>query len=330
MLFPLCAVDISSNEEFFNQTVFDHLTEDQAVAISGLPDELNQSIKQMFDAYDNFLGLDDEQKRPFCAEARKPPGLHLDGEIILGARGYRYYICSDEDGLIEQRLPTDGQNENTWRSNCNVINQHVRIIVKKVARAIDSGLIQMGQQPVSQYFKRINIASSWHRYHPVNPEENGQPTNEHITSKNTDEDGVISFAAHQDFCGISVLFYRNNETRGLQGQHGAEKHYCDMELPEGDDLHAIVVTGLLMEHLTANRIEGLWHRVASRDPEKYQSRVVLVNFINIENTTLIPAESPEKGESSTKITAEEFFQRLFAEKTKYLEDTYGDLSPGKL
>ncbi len=316
MTFPLPIVEYTDNNNF-NKEVFTALRDYQVFALSNLPTELSHSVVKMFDDYDHFLDSDKEYKSQYEGTPRKQQGLYIDGKVVMGAEGYRYFVCCDEHGYAAQKLPGDDTHHN-WRKNCEIIQKFSLNISKKIANAIDIGLTNHGLPSINKYFEKLNIASSWHRYIPT---QNNNQTSELASEE------IITFSTHQDLVAMAVLFYRDNQTRGLQGEFGKKDVYLDINMPESNNnMIALVVTGLLMEHITDKELRALPHRVKSKTFEEYIGRRALVNFINLDYSTELPKSKTEKN----PFTVGDYFNKIFTDNMAYLKAINDDLKPGKM
>jgi hypothetical protein len=294
----LPVIDARSPIPQFNQQVFTALKSKGGFVLNNLGDKFSSTTIELFTAYQDFLQQPDAVKKPFLG---LPNSTILKGffpykSFFAGGRCCdRFFINQTSAGFIGQALPSS-TSAVSMPEAVTGLGAFTQQIIARTISAMEIGLA-IPHQVLSQIIQDHTLLTVVDSYLPVTQEkliywlQMGKLTK-------TADGRIEMFLPHKDLMPLSVLIYGDNQTHGLEVKTPDEdgklsfKPLC-LQSRSPYRIQAVVIAGLVMEHLTDGLVKGLEHRVVANPlPSGQRYKRQAINSFVIIDADLNPALKP--------------------------------------
>ncbi|MDQ2995228.1 MAG: hypothetical protein M3R00_09875 [Pseudomonadota bacterium] len=260
---------VSYASKCFETEVLTHLENDRIFALTDLPEELKQAIKNLFASGDDlFDHLHEyaESDFPPIIEAKKVRGLfHPKKYALLCNNGARFFIATDKNKqIINERMPI----------------MHGGAVISEAAnvfnRFMDDIIIRILQSIANRYKLKFNelkdmiigeSAIGLSRYYPITQNRVRQLYNDEVLAVNGDQ--IEQFGEHRDVNPMTIITYRNGP-QGLLVRDKNSKELIPLSVSCDNKPYLLIFTGTILKELTNGNVRALKHQVVTNPEEQHQ------------------------------------------------------------
>ena len=290
---------IAYDSPTFQNEVMDALRTDRVFAITGLPDVLQTSMKDLFESGDDFFDHIHEFEKdlyPAKLETNNVRGLFLpETHPLLCNNGARFFTAMNKNGGINnERMPLL-HGKPVMSDASKVFNEQTNLITARILEAIENelNLTPNGLQDAILGDGAIGFT----RFFPITQKRAAHMFEENVLA--IKDDGVEQFNEHRDVNPLTMLAYRGDDTRGLMVQDRETKKQVPLKVDAKGQPYLVIFTGRLLKELTNGNISALKHQVvttpedqhleAQNDPHSW--RFTLAKFTYLDKPEVVPAKT---------------------------------------
>lgn len=296
---------VSLRSPTFNEDLIASLDRFKIVFLIDLSQRLIDTYEQLSREYQAFLQLPSEEQAPFIRDGSTFSGFHPYDSCFAGSRGVdRFMIPVDQLGVHFDEYPQ-------FSDSVQDLYEEVLEICHKTAAATDQVLTEADRGKLKALLDDMQtcgfVLQSYHRFTPGMLEKFAEQGTLEITA---DKKQAYSFYRHKDIGALTLAFYHENNTTGLQlhypsNQDPKRVNSIPLQLNEITEKPCVVLfLGVTMEQdFSSRRLEAIEHSVVVPTHEtdsRYHGKRSTFFFAQ-GSTTLNPMNQFEKY-VSTRLT----------------------------
>jgi hypothetical protein len=258
----LPTINFLSRDADFNTQAYSALKYHQGFVLTNIGSDFSGVTGELITSFETFLRQPAEKKAKYVGKGSlsELTGFFPYGMFYAGSKCCnRFWINVDSKGAIAQELP-----DAVMRQTSMELFKYTQQIVAKTAVALQIGL-GLQQDEFTKVFRDHEILTVVDSYLPLTQEKLIEWLALQQLAK-TPDGKIVGFIAHKDLMPLSILIYGNNQNNGLEVNNADEKgrkSFKPVLLEQGNpyNIQAVVMSGMMMENLTDNTLQGAEHRV---------------------------------------------------------------------